>query len=256
MANLHLYHVPEVVEITLDNGSALMNYPLNRTEIVLVRGVPNVVNVQIKDIDRQAVPLANANTNASATFTMTSVDGKVEALSRDLTITDAAKGYMRLSLDGEDTISLPTAFYVYTVTGTLADGTSFTAKMDRDRDIRGTVKLVEGPLATGVTFPSIFMNDMLLVNGNYRSSKFIGPANDRGVRRLVIMPRELTGRVAVQASGEKLPGQGDDGWVEIASQTFSDANSPVTIVLSDSRAQWIRLSVKIERGTLDEVQLF
>jgi hypothetical protein len=61
-ASINIFNTPQVVTLTLggpNTGATLMNYPVNRTDFKLIKGVTNEILFFVKDTDRHPVTVSN-----------------------------------------------------------------------------------------------------------------------------------------------------------------------------------------------------
>jgi len=246
-ARVNMFDIPIIVNLVLTESyvgaPVLMNYPINRTDFRLIRGVPNVIQFFIRDIDRQYVttPLANA------TLTINIVDTNAQKLllERDLCVVNSATSLYSLSTQPTDMLYWPSGYLAYSVLVTRSDGTQSLLWTDRDYSPYGFIHMTDGPLPGPVKpiilDPSTFYPD----TGYNYSSPVPGTASygyPNGLQTFSIYTTNFTGNVIIQATLVEQPSTSVQDWFQVTVANFNNSNG-VTAVNVEGNFLWLRVAV-------------
>src|SRR5580700_6372019 len=121
MAEVILYSIPQVIILTVaGTGASFMETSSRRTDIVVVQGIQNEVDIFLKDADRRAIPLINK----SAQMLVSDLRSGILLNTFNLQIIDDVRGLFRLVLLPTDTLDWDMGFLQYTVALMRADGST------------------------------------------------------------------------------------------------------------------------------------
>jgi hypothetical protein len=249
MSVIHLFRIPQVVELTTATGAALMNYPVNRTDFVLARYVDNEIEFWVKNIDRKAVAL----TGSTLTMHISETSGKV-LLTRELHVLDAAKGLVRLFISGEEAAAMPRGNVRYSIVMTRVDGVQVMLYTDRDRKGVGHIEVVEGPLPDPIQPIPLSLSDFLSRNGRLYSGPVPGAAmvhNVSGQHSVIIDFSAFTGAFTVQGTLDAQPGQTDTQWFDVKSVEYYEPKSGRVHIPFEGNLMNIRFMVTKIAGNID-----
>lgn len=253
-ASITVYNMPQVATLTLggDTGAYLMNYPVNRTDFKLTKGVTTEVHFFVKDVDRKPVTLAQmANTGITAvrititddnTDTLLLGSQTVPAPSGDKSVLIPApgiaptKGVWMLKLESTDIADWPLGRLKYSVT---LDRTNDQVMLYTDRGYGpyGALEVLEGPFpfppeVTTITPSDMTYNGPSLYTGAYAGAANVG--NPSGLQSAVMHMSGFKGTFTLQASLENSPSAADSDWfpATIANKTFIETTYGATIANS------------------------
>ena len=252
MARVNMFDVPQVIQLVLpqscgiysNNGVLpLMNYPINRTDFRLIRGVPNVIQFFVRDIDRHiaAAPLANATLTAN----IVDVNTKTLLMQRDLFVVNAATCLYGLSTQPADMVNWPTGALSYSIQVTRSDGTQTMLWTDRDYSPYGYLTMTDGPLPPPVT-PAVLDPTTFVEDFGYKYSSPVPGAASKGypdgTQTFSFYTNNYTANVFIQASLVADVSTDPGIWFEVAEQGFVSANG-VTQVSVEGNYLWLRVAL-------------
>jgi hypothetical protein len=249
MSVVHIFRIPQVVELTTATGAPLMNYPTNRTDFHLARYVDNEVEFWVKNIDRRAVPL----TGSIATMHISDLKTGKVLLTRDLQIVDATKGLVRLTVGGDEVAVMPKGFHRYAVVLLRPDGAQVMLYTDRDRKGYGTVEVIDGPLPDPVEPTPLSLDDFITRSGKLYSTPVPGAAavyNVSGQHSVVLHLSGFSGSFSVQGTLEPQPSQTDSQWFHVKTDEFMLATQVLHIPFEGNFMN-VRFVVERTAGNID-----
>ena len=259
MSLVHLYRIPQVVELTAGIGVNLMNYPINRADFTLFRYADNDIDFLIKDFDRQVVTMAGC----SATITIIDTRQQRLLMARDLILADATQGHFKLFITGEEAASFPKRDLRYTVMMTRTDAAQVMLFTDKNKKSDGVIHVEDGPLPMVVEPVRLRPNDFLtramglgkvrtLYAGSFASAKTVG--NDTGIHSLSIeFIDDFSGKVFIEGSRNTSAAQDDSDWFIIHEESFTLKTGTEYIPFTNAEVMWVRFRIEPRRGTFDEV---
>lgn len=258
MSFVHLYRIPQVVQLAASIGANLMNYPMNRSDFTLFRHVDNDIDFLIKDFDRQVVTMEGA----SAMITIVDARHQRLLLARPLIAADAAQGHFKLFVTGEEVVAMPKRPLRYTVTMTRPDGAQIMLFTDKNKQCEGTVNVEDGPIPL-VTEPVVLrLKDFVtravglarqktLVAGSFASAKTSG--NKDGIHSVTVDFDNFTGKFIVEGSRNSSPAQDDSDWEDVLSVSRTEKDGVEHFSFTDNDSLWIRFKFEPIQGTLKEL---
>jgi hypothetical protein len=252
MSVVHIFRIPQVVELTTGTGASLMNYPVNRTDFHLARFVDNEVEFWIKNIDRKAVPL----TGAVLTMHISDPKSRKVILTRDLSVLDAAKGLVRLFVSGEEAASMPKGHVRYSITLLRPDGVQVMLYTDRDRKGSGNIEIVDGPMPEPIEATRLSLADFLDRSGKLYSTAVPGAAyhhNLSGQHSLVLDFNDFVGRFTVQGTLSPSPGVADGQWFNVKVLDYVEPTAARLHIPFEGNLMHVRFVVELVSGNIDGI---
>lgn len=249
MSVIHIYRMLQVVELTTPTGASSMNYPINRTDFTLARYVDNEIDFWVKNIDRKAVPL----TGGSITLRLSDDAGRV-LITKVLTMVDAAKGLVRLSLTGNECAALPLGPLRYHVVYTRPDAVQVLLCTDRERTGVGVARVIEGPLPPPQEPMVLDINDLVIRDGKYYSGSLPGAAlvhNISGQHSAVFNLVGFVGTITIQGTLQAQPVEND--WFTVDTQLFTGRTQVVHMPF-EGNLIGVRFSILSTSGSFDPIQ--
>ena len=254
---LMIFDTPQVANLTYPGyayeGKMINNYPVNRTDFRLVRGVVNEIVFFVRDIDRKPVALSVADS-----LTINIVDPLTETLlmSRDLTIYDLAKGIYQFSTLPSEMDTWPTGPLRWSIAHNRQSGDTVMLWTDLNyspfSSLRVTDSPTPGPAPTQTLVWTAFSQ---LVDGNYYSSVLMGAAQDgyvNGMQSFVITLEDFTGTIRIDATLVSQPTADEGDWFEVDHADYT-AISGNTVIDVQGNYLWLRMVVTLTSGSLTEV---
>lgn len=259
---LSIFAIPQVVNLVVPETTGpgpriRMNYPVNRTDFRLVRGVTNRVEVFVRDIDRQPFPLPSG---ARLDMAITDLRGENKLLlRRALTLTDASLGLWRLTVEPSILDRWEDGMLRFTTLMVEGDGTETVLWTDRDYSPYGFLRVSEPPVPEPAPSANLDPVDFLLRDGWLYSSILRGAANlgvDDAAHTFAFDLDGFAGSILIEATLEMQPSQDDSIWFEIGSLSFAPL-TPETSVVPFSFAipvQWVRVRFRAELGSVRGIE--
>ncbi len=247
-----VYKVPQIVRVTYPASTAfgglfLDNYPFNRTDFRMVRGVQNEINFYVRDVDRKPVALG-----ISETLTINIVDVPTNTLlmSRNLTVIDNTQGIYLLTVLPNEMTDWPTTALQWSLSYTRADGSTVLMWTDRNYSPYSTVHIMKEPVpgpAPSVTI--LWSNFSLLPDSNYYSPTLVG-SGAKGVvsgstQTFVMTLSNFTGSVRIDGSMAASPVNNNvsTDWTQIDLQSYTANTGVVLLNEQASSYLWMRMVV-------------
>ncbi len=243
-----IYQVPQIVRLTYPasgnfQGYFMDNYPLNRTDFRLVRGVQNEINFYVRDVDRKPVALGMTET---LTINITDAATNTLLMSRNMTTIDASQGIYLFTTYPSEMELWPTQPANWSVTYNRADGSSVLLWTDRIYSPYSTCTITRGPVPGPAPTVTVLYSQFVLQSDSY----YYGPALpgsalhgfQGGVQSFFFNFVDFTGIVRFDASLATNPV--DDylstDWFEVDLKTFTDQNGTL-LVNEVGNYLWMRL---------------
>ena len=245
-ARVNMYDVPIVIHLVLTDSyvsyPVLMNYPINRTDFHLLRGVPNTIQFFIRDVDRQidSGPLANAvlTLNIVETYTNTVL------LQRNLNTVNSTTALYSVTTQPSDVLNWPTGPLQYSVMVTRQDGTQSMLWTDRNYTPFGYCIMMDGPLPPPPVPTTLDPTTFLVKDGYAFSSALPGTASFGYPNSLQTFSfytaNSYTGNVIIQGSLISQPSTNLQDWFPVIYQNFNASNG-VTAVNIEGNFLWLRV---------------
>lgn len=249
MSVIHVYQTPQAVHLTQGTGSPNQNYPVNRSDFRLLKGVRNEIEVFVKDLDRKPVSM-NGKTPV---MRIVDRDRQHLLMETELEVVDVSKGRFRLVVDPG--VDLPLGSHIYSVLVETTGQYPTVLYTDRDRTPFGVVEVLEGPVETPAPSTMISRDQMLLLGGSRHSTALPGAAlvgNRTGLHTALFYLTGFTGSITIQASLEAQPTSEDLSWFDVDQVTVSGFSGlhPLTF---EGMFVWVRFIVYENQGTVDKV---
>jgi len=247
-ARVNIFDIPQVIHLTLCESSVgnpvLSNYPINRTDFRLLRGVPNVIQFFVRDVDRQIVtgPLANA----TLVCNIVDPNANVVLMQRNLCVVNAATSLYSLSTQPSDMVNWPTGSLQYSILVSRSDGSQGMLWTDRDYSPYGICTVTDGPLP-GPATPTV-LNPMTFVSidGYSYSSPLPGAAlfgYPDNAQTFSFYTTNFTGNIQIEASLVSQPSSESQNWFNVDTQVFNTSNG-VTSATYLGNYLWMRVGVQ------------
>jgi hypothetical protein len=253
MSVVHIYRIPQVIELTTATGAELMNYPVNRTDFRISKYVDNEIEFWVKNIDRRAVAL----TGSILTMHITDIKNNKILLTRELTVVDAAKGLVRLFVSGDEAAAMPLGFMHYSIVMLRPDDVTVMLYTDRERKGLGNIEVISGPIPAPLEPTYLSLADFITLVGKQYSSPLPGAAmvnNLSGQHSLVIDYNEFIGKISVQGTLEPQPSHTSDNWFTVTTDEHLTATTLLKNIAFEGNLMWVRVVVERQSGNVDSFQ--
>lgn len=247
------YKLPQVLNFSLtasDNGAALMNYPVNRSDFRVSKGVRTDVDIFIRDVDRKPVNL----TSKIVVFVISNTKTGQTLMRRTATIVaPGTLGRCRLTILARDCVDWPIGFLKYAVLISNPDSSMSNLYTDRDYRSSGTLVVDEGPYPEPVPAITIHPDDLLsrngfLYSGAYRADQTVG------FNTAQITTSSFSGSVFVQATLSEQPDSVDDDWFDVEEISLDDETGSTGQNITGNY-EWLRFKIRTDDGVLEKIVL-
>ena len=256
-----IFDIPQVVNLTYPvstfEGIMMNNFPVNRTDFRLVRGVQNEILFFVRDIDRKPVELAMGDT---LSITITDTDRDQLLLQRALTVKDLAKGLYSLVTLSAEMDTWPTGPVPWAMTYTrAADGSTVMLWTDQNYSPYSTAYVTHSPYPGPASATTLLWSDFtVMVDNNYYSAALPAAAQDgyaNGMQSYVTDMTDFTGTVRVDGSlvahPENTPASLD--WFAAATSTYTGFTGQ-DVVNVQGNFVWTRVVVTAVGGSLNQLR--
>lgn len=228
-----------------------MNYPVNRSNLIMFKSLLNEVSVHLKDIDRKPVDLATR----VPTFHMIDRGNSNLLLTKALTVVNAQKGYASLTVTSADLSNVELGTYAYAISLDNNDGTLSPVYTDRSRMMMGEIEVVEGPLPLPRDAVRADPSQMVITDEKRVSSAYPGAAQygaSSGDHTATFITDAFTGEVTIQAALDV--SMTNASWFDVETLTFTD-DTGTTARTFTGNYMWVRFLIRENGGTLSEIAL-
>lgn len=229
MKAINIYSVPQVANLTVA-GYSTRSYMITqasygRSTFNLFRRVQNDFDFLVRDIDRQPVVVTG-----TLIFHVWDDSGNA-LLSLPLTIVDASRGHYSLGITADDSASIRSGIYMWSVTNTDASVTKL-LYVNKDYGSQGVIQVSEG-LLEPIDDPFVMTVDTMtpLMQDLY-STSYPGAAlsdNNTGAHTVVAYLTNYTGRLLIKASMDEQPPTDPSSWSDVDAQMFIDQSGTTVI---------------------------
>jgi hypothetical protein len=255
-----VYQIPQIVQVTYPaslafGGIFLDNYPLNRTDFRMVRGVQNEINFYVRDVDRKPVSLG-----ITESLTINIVDLATDTLlmSRNLTTIDNTQGIYLLTVLPSEMDTWPTTPVRWSLGYNRVDGSTVLMWTDRGYSPYSTLTVSKGPVPGPMAAVIMQPGDLVMhMDGYLYSQSLRGSAANGyvgGVQTFVISLTNFTGSIRVDGSLVTAPVNTpfSPDWFQVDLQTYTDTG---TVVLNEvGNFLWMRIVFLPYTGAINGVQ--
>ena len=280
----NIFDIPKVVNLVLPdssvglNGRIHMNYQMSRQDFRLVRGITNIIQFFIRDVDRQSI----VTTGMTFTITITDLEGTVLLLQRDLVVQDASQALFVLNVSDSDMLDWnngPLKYSVLAVSaaivvpdvivlpitlpnGDMTPGSSTAGYtipsvtrllwVNQDYGPYGTLVVEDGPIPGPVLPVTLDPNAFITVDGWSYSSALKGSAQlgyHDGTQTTAVYSTDFSGSVRIQGSLTAQPSVDPNDWFEIVRRDFSQTTG-VTAINTQGNYVWMRILVSVSEVVL------
>jgi len=223
MANVNLYHYPQVVQLS-QPGAISSASVMNRSDFSIFKNVDNDVEFLVKTYDNKPIDLTGK------TITIYVVDARDDALKiqKELSYspTMAKKGHARLTLVLTDIAEIDPGYLYYSVSVTDISNKEILLYTDHSRTVQGFFELQPGPLPGPrkaiVILPDDFSQQSwgsdTSVSNYLVAQPYPGAAqsdNRTGVHTVAVYCDNYSGYLNIQASLENAPPSAMVEWFNV-----------------------------------------
>lgn len=255
-ATINVYNMPQVVTLTLggDTGATLMNYPVNRTDFKLTKGVTTEVLFFIKDVDRKS-------STVDGTPKVVISDTRQNRVLLERNLVQRVIGTQTLwvlSIAATDIVDWPLGFLRYSM---VVDRGADEVMLYSDRAYQGysQCQVIEGPYPDPPEPITVTEADMTILSGELVSGAYPGAAsvgNVSGLHGVVLNVTDFVGQFYVEGSLEAQPSTHESDWFTAHGQYFGQPTTgPIQFDDVIGNYVWIRFVLLKESGEFHSVTL-
>ena len=221
------------------------NYPINRTDFNLVKGVTTEILFFIKNIDRKIVVLEEGTPHV----VVQNVHDQTIMLDVPLSIYDINRGLWQMRVLKTDVQDWELGFYRYSVVVNRDQGDQVMLYTDRAYGPYSNLRLLDGPYPDPIEATTVPREEFTYkADSKLYSGAFPGAAKVRnlsGLHSAVFNYNpEFMGTITVQASLEDQPSQDAVDWFDVQSMTFETPNSDSPYLMQfTGNFLWVRFVV-------------
>lgn len=255
-----VFNIPQVANLVYPGslqfeGKMLNNYPVQRTDFRLVRGVTNEIIFFVRDIDRKPVVMA---VDDSLTINIVDTRNDTLLMSRDLTAWDLAKGIYQFATLPSEMDTWPSGPLRWSMAFNRGGIDTVMLWTDQTYSPYSSLVIIESPTPGPAPTISFLWADMsVLIDGLYYSSSLPGAAQDgyvNGIQTFVLALDDFTGTVRYDGSlvAQPDPSVSSPDWIELLSEDF-DAVTETHVTNLLGNYLWLRMVVTLVDGTITRV---
>ena len=218
------------------------NYPVNRTDFRVIRGVQNEILFFVRDLDRNPV-----STSGFQTVTITIVDpaSATLLLTRNLAVVDPVTALYMLTILPSEAATWAIGPLQWSLQVVRSDGSSVMLWTDMNFNPHGVLQVANGPAPTvaaaTVLDPTTFtVNTGVLYSANLPGAAQLGFQN--GMHSFAIYTAAFSGTVEVDASLMSHPSGSDSDWFSVSTTPFT-TSSGVNLVTLAGNYLWLRVRI-------------
>lgn len=234
----------------------LSNYPVNRCDYSIIRGVQNEILFFVRDLDRNP-----ASTTTFSQVTINIVDPKSSTLlmTRHLSVIDAASALYMLTILAAETANWETGPLRWSITVTRTDGSTVMLWTDMNYGPYSQLEVHDGPIPAPT--PATVLNPANFIinapgmwgrvanSGSLPGSAKLGYQN--GLQTFAIYPVNFTGSIEIDGSLAAMPAT-DTDWFAVSTTNYLNSSTLATINVTGNYL-WLRVLVMTTVNTTGTV---
>ena len=227
------------------------NYPVNRSDFKITRGVQNEILFFVRDLDRNP-----AITTSFSQVTINIVDPASSTLmmSRNLSVVDAPSALYQLTVLASETASWETGPLNWSMTVTRTDGSTVMLWTDMDYGGGSTLEVCAGPVPQAAAPVTLDPSAFTITNGVAISSALPGAAQlgyQNGMQTFALYMVNFTGSVEIDGSLQQQPSD-NTSWFPIQTTNYS-ADSNLETVNIIGNYLWMRVILTTASGSISQI---
>jgi hypothetical protein len=226
------------------------NYPINRSDFKIIRGVQNEILFRVRDLDQNPADISQF---LGLTINLVAPYSGTLLLSRQLTLYPSAVTVYLLTILAGETVNWETGSLQWSISVFRADGATVMLWTDMSYSPYSTLEVMDGPVPgpkVALTLdPSTFIFDNLVAY----SQQLVGSVQtgyQNGMQTFALYPLLFTGSITIQATLKALPASSD--WFGVVTHNYSAATLLDPISLAGNYL-WLRVAVTTVSGSLSQI---
>ncbi len=248
-ASIIIYKTPQVRTLILGgiSGEKLMNFPINRTDFILYKGITNEILFFVKDVDNKPV------STGAGTAAIVIKDEKTILLQQDLEVIDNTTGLYKLTIAPADIDLWDIGYVKFSIIFTRLDGTTVMLYTDKGYSIESQISVLKGPYPPQQE--AVEVTQFTPMSGYMTSAAFdasLSIDNPTGIYNIVFYCNSYGGGVVTEGSLALQPME-DNDWFMANTVSYGevyplDAANNVTVsgaqnISVTGNFNWIRFKV-------------
>jgi hypothetical protein len=228
----------------------LANFPVNRSDFRVIRGVQNEILFRVRDLDRNP---ADTTQFTALTINLVSPYSNTLLLSRQLTPYAATVTVYVLTLLAGETVDWETGPLRWSISVARSDGATVMLWTDMSYSPYSTLEVTDGPVPGPKVPLTLDPSTFLLDNFLTYSPPLIGAVQtgyQNGMQTFALYLTLFTGSVTIQATLQALPTASD--WFGVVTRNYTQATAIDPISLAGNYL-WLRVAVKTLSGNLNQI---
>jgi hypothetical protein len=232
-----------------------MNYPVNRTDFKIVRGVRCVVDLYIKDVDRKPVTIAPGT--VPTIHIVNRVNNEL-VLSLPLVLAEAARAHWVLTIPATAAVDWANGFYDYAVTLTSDAGVDGMLFTDQDYDTKGFLEVVDGPIPKAK--PPVVLTPRSFLAHGFPSKLYSGAiagtlqTQATAAQTAKAVVTGFTGVITIQTIEGTMPSPVDELWTDVGAIEMTTASGEIALPVVPATF-WLRFVIAGTGGSVDQIVL-
>lgn len=227
------------------------NYPVNRTDFKIIRGVQNEILFFVRDLDRNVIKTTNFQ---QVTINIVDPTSSILLMSRNLSVVDAATALYMLTILAAETDSWETGSLRWSISVTRTDGSTVMLWTDMNYGPNSNLEVSDGPVPTATLPLTLSPANFVITNGIASSGPLPGSAQlgyQNGLQTFAIYPLNFTGSVEFDGSLQSQPTT-DSDWFAVQTTNYVLSNALSTVNVTGSYL-WLRTLVTTVSGSINQI---
>lgn len=230
----------------------LSNYPVNRCDFSIIRGVQNEILFFVRDLDRNP---ATTITFSQVTINIVDPESSTLLMTRNLSVVDAPTALYMLTILAAETANWETGPLRWSITVTRMDGSVVMLWTDMNYGPYSQLNVHDGP-TPGATVATVLNPSTFIINapgmwGMVANSGALPGASQRGyqngLQTFAVYPVNFTGSLEIDASLIAMPAT-DSDWFAVSTTNFTNSSTLSTINVTGNYL-WLRMLIMTASGT-------
>ena len=241
---VNLFDIPKVVNLVLPETTGAtgirMNYPINKTDFSVVKGISQSIQFFVRDIDRQFVVLSGQ------TLTINIISrANTLLLSRDLIVVDVTQSLFAFVMAPSDTLDWTIGPLSYSIMVTRPDGSQTLLWTDLNYGPHSYLTVQHGPVPAPAA-PQTLVPSTFIINNSwaYSGPLAVQAGYPGGVQTFAVYSTDFVGTLQIQGSLQQQPTSPTD-WFVILQQDFETVSGVTAISVYGGVYLWLQILLPV-----------
>jgi hypothetical protein len=226
------------------------NYPVNRSNFRIIRGVQNEILFRVRDLDQNP---ADTSQFLVLTINLVAPYSGTLLLSRQLTLYSSTVTVYQLTILAGETVNWETGALQWSISVLRADGATVMLWTDMSYSPYSTLEVTDGPVPGPQVALTLDPTTFIFDNQVAYSQQLIGSVQtgfQNGMQTFALYTQAFTGSVTIQATLQALPTDSD--WFGVVTHNYNVATVLDPISLTGNYL-WLRVAVTTVSGSLSQI---